>query len=119
VSSIDGVEILQTSTGRLNYPPNATMVGILSNGTQTTGNAVMQSGALGWRQADVVFSLDANDDVDAIRALYETHEVVAYVDPWAVTHSVRILTFEASAGGNDLWACTATLVETEPFFDYS
>lgn len=118
-ASIDAVEILQTSTQRLGYPPNAQMVGLLDNGTQTTGNAVMQSGALGWRQADIEFSLDDRADVDAIRALYETHEVVVYADPWGDTHSIRILNFAASAAGNDLWACAATVVETEPFFNYS
>ncbi len=118
-ASIDAIAILQTSTGRLNYPANTSMVPILDNGTQTTGNAVMQSGALGWRMADIVFSLNDNADVDAIRALYETHEEVVYADPWSGTHSIRILDFDAQAQGNELWACTATIVETESFFNYS
>jgi hypothetical protein len=95
------------------------MVGILSNGTQLTGNAVMQSGALGWRQADVGFSLDSASDVDAIRTLSETHAAVVYVDHLSVTHAVRVLTFVAAMAGNDLWECTSTLVEEETFFEYS
>jgi hypothetical protein len=79
----------------------------------------MQSGALGWRQADIVFSLDDEDDVDAIRTLSETHESLVYVDHLAVMHAVRILTFSASMDGNALWACQATIVEEEAFFEYS
>jgi hypothetical protein len=119
MSSLDGITILQTSTGRFAYPPNAQMVPILDNGTQLTGNAIMQGTALGWRQADIAFSLDDEDDVDAVRADAETHEAIVYVDHLAVTHAVRILTFAASMDGNALWACTATLVEEEAFFEYS
>jgi hypothetical protein len=117
--SLGGTDILQTSTGLFEYPSNATMVGILGNGTQVTGNAVMQSGALGWRQADIVFSLADLADVAAIRSLSETHEATVYVDHLAATHAVRVLTFSAAMDGNALWACQASLVEEETFFEYS
>ena len=116
---LHGITILQTSTDLLAYPQNAQMIAILSNGSQDTGNAVMQGTSLGWKQASITFYLDILADLLTIQDAAQTHEEIIYVDHLGTVHSVRILTLSATAQGNGLWECTAVLVETEAFFNYS
>lgn len=109
--SIGSVEILQTTTTGFNYPQNAQRVTILSNGT-STGNEVLQSSGLGARSCVLSFRLDDPSDVETLRGLFASKAEATYVDEVGTVWFVRVFEFEPSYTGNELWDCSATLLET-------
>ena len=112
LATLDAIGLYQTSTTGFNYPQNATVVPVLPDGTAAGNFAVLQSPAAnGFRQASIAFRLDSSSDVDDIRTLYETKELVTYVGSESDSHHVRVLEFSPQWQGNELWDCTATLVE--------
>jgi hypothetical protein len=112
IPSLNSVTVLQGNTTGFNYPSNAQVVAILGDGTTPGGNAVLQQSALGFRQCVIAFDAEASD-VALHRALYESKALVTYVDEDGAMWGVRVLEFEASLSGNAIWACTATLLETD------
>lgn len=109
--TLDSNELMQTAFGGFNYPQSAQIVALLGDGSTPGGNAVLQQGALAFRQAPLSWVAASPAEVATIRALYESKEVVTYVDHDGNSTTVVVFEFTAAVRVGDFWDCTATLVE--------
>jgi hypothetical protein len=78
---------------------------------RASGNAVLQSTALGFRQAQITWLADGQDDVQTARGYYEDLSEQTYTDYADVDHTVRVIAFSAQLRVGDFWDCAATLLE--------
>lgn len=106
------VALMQGSRSGFDYPQVAQVTPLIGDGVTPGGNAIIQGGALGFRQATIPFVLDDPDDVDTIRGYYEALSTQTYTDHDGVTtYSVVVLVFSAQERVGDIWDCQVTLVE--------
>jgi hypothetical protein len=66
--TLGDLELMELSYVGFDHPQRAQVVPLLSADTTVSGNAVLQSGALGFRQAQITWLADGQDDVDTARA---------------------------------------------------
>jgi hypothetical protein len=91
------------------YPNNAQLVPLLSDGASER-NAVLQQSGLTMRQATLATTLDTADAI-TLRGYYESREAVDFVDHDGATTSVRLLEFSRSMVTAGLWAVMLTMIE--------
>ena len=102
--------LMDSGFSGFDYPNTGQLTQLLSS-SSSEGNAVLQDGGWGFRQA----TLDAYvDEADALilRAYYEGRTEVAFVDLDSSVSFVRIFAFERHMVFSGLWQATMTLLET-------
>lgn len=93
-------------------PNTAELVGLISDGTGSGTDQVLQQGSLPYRQAAVTGTLTEAADVVLARGYYDSREVVVFTDGDGEVHQVRLLEFSARAF-TGWWTFAMQLLEVE------
>lgn len=109
--ALGSLNLIQTAYSGFGYPATGQVVSVLGDGTGTGGNAVLQQGALPFRQATVSWVAENPTDVATARGYSETLESVEYTDHDGDSFDVRVIGFTSSVLVGDFWNCSATLLE--------
>lgn len=102
---------LMESYSGFDYPGRALIVPLLAPSTSAGGNAVLQSGALGFREAKITWLAVGETEVATARGYYEDLSEQTFTDFSGVDHAVRLTEFSAQARAGDFWDVSATMVE--------
>lgn len=109
--TLGDLDLMQASFTGFQYPGRALVVPLLAADPSVGGNAVMQSGALGFRQAVVSWLADGTADKDTALGYHHALSAQDYVDHDGTSYTVRVIEFSAQLRVGDFWDCTATLLE--------
>lgn len=108
---LGSLTLMQASFSGFAYPGRAQVVPLLAADPAATGNAVLQSGALGFRQATVSWLADSTADKDTALGYHHALSAQTYTDHDGNDYVVRLIEFSAQLRVGDFWDCTATLLE--------
>jgi hypothetical protein len=111
LGAITGTSIGDDRFSGFDYPNNAQVVGLLSDGTRTY-NAVLQQSALTARQGTLTCTLSTAESM-AVGAYFESREIVDFADWDGAVTPVRVLDFTRAIRNADEWACTIVLLESD------
>jgi hypothetical protein len=113
-------DLLDASFSGFAFPRSKEVLQLLENEVGTTGNAVVQQGSLGYRQASLSFTARDTTEKELVRGYDETGETVAFIDYDGSTRGVVVFDFDSALMFGDLWTVTVTLLEiTEPVVEGS
>lgn len=105
-------ELLDASFSGFAFPASKTLLPLLENVADSTGNVVVQQSSLGYRQAELSFLARSTDEKDTIRGYDETGEAVIFTDFDGSERTVIVMSFSSSLRFGDLWNVTVSLLET-------
>lgn len=107
---LGAMTLMQTAYSGFDHPARAQVVSLLAADPATSGNAVLQSAALGFRQATVSWVAPLSE-VETARGYHEALSSQAYTDHDGTSYTVRVIAFSAAVRVGNLWDVTATLLE--------
>jgi hypothetical protein len=112
VSLGTATDLLDASFSGFAFPRSKEVLQLLENEVGTIGNAVIQQGSLGYRQASLSFTARDTTEKELVRGYDETGEEVTFIDFNGDTRTVIVFDFDGALRFGDLWTVTVTLLET-------
>jgi hypothetical protein len=91
-------------------PNTAQLVSLLSDGTGSGSDQVLQQGNSPYKQATLTGTITSLADINLLRGYYDSRENLSFTDGDAQEHTVRILDFGAQAF-TGWWTFTLVLFE--------
>lgn len=109
--TLDVYPLMQTSETVWAVPDNVSVTPLLDDGSNSIGNAVLQSSGLTVLTKTIGWSTDDKAVFDGLLALRYAGTTVVYIDPEGDAAFVVITSLSAQRTGRSLWEGSATLVQ--------
>ena len=113
LGSITGILVHSNYEG-FDYPEVAGVTPLLGDGSSSSGNAVLQGGALGFREAAIAGTILGSTDAGSLRTYYQNKTAVTFTDDIGTSYTVRVMDLKMSrieVASTPGWAFSCRLVE--------